>query len=265
MSSARPNASARLTSASIPATTATNGKCLKFWYHMYGPHVNALNVYIKIGSHIGSAVWSRSGTKGDKWRLGYVNVRSSKFFKVRLSPYCLLVRGFFFALLGACYRLNGRLFVKVHFDLLRKAKRLRIVRFPSISLHDFVTWKVLSSKDATDRCSLRMYTNVLWFGCFKEFLVGNIAAFNDGTEFLSEASPLFKNRSISGSVYRGHRYMTSTTSCSKFALTVAASCCHQRLLALDDSTKKECAEHKRRTQWQIVCSCGVPLLRLWLE
>ena len=85
VSGATPNASARFISGSIPATTATGGKCLRFWYHMYGPHVNALNVYVKVGSHVGAAVWNRNGTRGDKWHLGSVTVRSPYFFNVGYS------------------------------------------------------------------------------------------------------------------------------------------------------------------------------------
>ena len=83
VSGATQNASARFISASIPATTAVGGKCLRFWYHMYGPHVNALNVYVKVGTHVGAAVWNRNGTRGNRWHMGYVTVRSPYFFKVR--------------------------------------------------------------------------------------------------------------------------------------------------------------------------------------
>ena len=85
VSGAIQNASARFISGSIPATTATGGKCLRFWYHMYGPHVNALNVYVKVGSHVGAAVWNRNGTRGDTWHLGSVTVRSPYFFNVSCS------------------------------------------------------------------------------------------------------------------------------------------------------------------------------------
>eukprot|EP00795_Rhopilema_esculentum_P012712 gene12712-3431_t len=82
VSNVRPNNFARLISGQIPATSASNGKCLRFWYHMYGAHVNRLNVYVKVGSHLGSPVWTKNGTHGDQWNLAAVTVRSPYFFKV---------------------------------------------------------------------------------------------------------------------------------------------------------------------------------------
>lgn len=44
----KPNDTAGLVSPSIqkPGSSA----CVLFWYHMFGPHVNALNVYMKVGN-----------------------------------------------------------------------------------------------------------------------------------------------------------------------------------------------------------------------
>ena len=39
------NDSAHLASANVPANQQ---QCLQFWYHMYGPNINMLNVYIKV-------------------------------------------------------------------------------------------------------------------------------------------------------------------------------------------------------------------------
>ena len=55
----RPNDTARLVSPSIPQT---GGACLFFWYHMYGTHINTLNVYVKTGSNLTTPTWSRTGT-----------------------------------------------------------------------------------------------------------------------------------------------------------------------------------------------------------
>lgn len=41
----RVNDKARLISQNLAATTAY---CLSFYYHMYGPHINNLNIYIKV-------------------------------------------------------------------------------------------------------------------------------------------------------------------------------------------------------------------------
>ncbi|KAL8608892.1 hypothetical protein ACOMHN_065230 [Nucella lapillus] len=65
------NDTARLVSQTIPASTAY---CFTFWYHMYGIHVNRLNVYIRMGSNLGPAVWTRQQTQGNKWIQGQVLV-----------------------------------------------------------------------------------------------------------------------------------------------------------------------------------------------
>lgn len=74
------NDTARIESASVPATQQ---KCLQFWYHMYGPHVDTLNVYTKVNQQLGSPVWSRSGTQGNKWRHATVSLTVSSKFKVK--------------------------------------------------------------------------------------------------------------------------------------------------------------------------------------
>ena len=74
------NETARIESATIPATQQ---KCLQFWYHMYGPHVDTLNVYTKINNQLGVPVWTLSGTQGNKWRHAVVSLTVSSKFKVR--------------------------------------------------------------------------------------------------------------------------------------------------------------------------------------
>ena len=81
-SSRKPNDTARLISTDIPATGDTGGKCLTFWYHMYGPHVNSLNIYVLIGGHTGKPLWSRTGTQGNKWIKGQVTLIGRQPFKV---------------------------------------------------------------------------------------------------------------------------------------------------------------------------------------
>lgn len=78
----KPNDTARLESATIPATQQ---KCLQFWYHMYGPHVDTLNVYTKINNQSGAPVWTRNGTQGNKWKHAVVSLTVSSKFKVRSS------------------------------------------------------------------------------------------------------------------------------------------------------------------------------------
>ena len=44
---AQHNDTAWLTANGIPNT---NGFCMSFWYHMYGPHVGSLNLYVMVGA-----------------------------------------------------------------------------------------------------------------------------------------------------------------------------------------------------------------------
>ena len=75
----KPNETAQLVSAMIPATRL---KCLGFWYHMYGAHVDTLNVYTKVAAGLGNPVWTRSGTRGDKWWQGTVELTVASKFQV---------------------------------------------------------------------------------------------------------------------------------------------------------------------------------------
>ena len=45
---ARANDTAWLTANGI---LNTNGFCMSFWYHMYGPHVGSLNLYVVVGAY----------------------------------------------------------------------------------------------------------------------------------------------------------------------------------------------------------------------
>ncbi|WAR02785.1 MLRP2-like protein [Mya arenaria] len=68
----RPNDTARILSQSVSLTTG--GKCLKFWYHMYGSDIYKLNIYAKQGSALGSILWSKVGTQGNKWKFANVYI-----------------------------------------------------------------------------------------------------------------------------------------------------------------------------------------------
>ncbi|XP_077471884.1 MAM and LDL-receptor class A domain-containing protein 1 isoform X3 [Stigmatopora argus] len=52
---------------------ATRGRCLTFWYHMFGPDVGTLRVYVNdrkrhdSGNEKGVQKWVEFGDKGDKW------------------------------------------------------------------------------------------------------------------------------------------------------------------------------------------------------
>jgi hypothetical protein len=76
----KPNETARIESALIPSTRQ---KCLQFWYHMYGPHVDTFNVYTKQnGGALGSPIWVKSGTQGNRWRHAVVAMTVSTKFQV---------------------------------------------------------------------------------------------------------------------------------------------------------------------------------------
>ena len=75
-------------SASIPPDGRI-GHCVKFWYHMYGPHVDSLNVYKMIGQNM-VLVWKRVGNNGNQWRYGQVSVNSNLRYQVKIFIYFLI-------------------------------------------------------------------------------------------------------------------------------------------------------------------------------
>ena len=65
------NSTARLISTSTNIGSA--GLCFKFWYNMYGAHVNRLNIYSRQGG-INSLAWTKIGNRGLGWKYGQVFV-----------------------------------------------------------------------------------------------------------------------------------------------------------------------------------------------
>lgn len=51
-----------------------NGKCLVFWYYMYGSGIGRFNVYIKCGNFFGLRVWMVFGNYGNRWLRGMIIV-----------------------------------------------------------------------------------------------------------------------------------------------------------------------------------------------
>lgn len=50
---------------------------------MYGPHVDTLNVYAKQnGGALGAAIWTKSGTQGNRWRHALVAMTVPSKFQV---------------------------------------------------------------------------------------------------------------------------------------------------------------------------------------
>lgn len=82
------NDTAVLESAVVPSTSSKPRQtvCLSFWYHMYGQHVDKLNVFRMTGQTLPSApVWTKQGTQGNQWRRALIGFTSSSPFRVSLS------------------------------------------------------------------------------------------------------------------------------------------------------------------------------------
>ena len=90
------NLAARLISQKMPATNANNGKCLTFWYHMYGPHINTLSVYAVAGNNYTGQIpfWRRTGTQGNKWIEGRATLYAGQPFSVCLIFTFFLISAF---------------------------------------------------------------------------------------------------------------------------------------------------------------------------
>ncbi|EDO47787.1 predicted protein [Nematostella vectensis] len=76
------NDTARLVSQASISSNPSPGKCLNFWFHMYGPHIGSLNLYLKRGSNLGNPIWSRSGTHGNRWNNAIVPITQSGTFQI---------------------------------------------------------------------------------------------------------------------------------------------------------------------------------------
>lgn len=68
------NKKARLLSRTFPST---NGRCMSFWYHMYGSGMGQLNVYIEPAKGVATKIWSLSGDQGNEWRMKQITLTSS--------------------------------------------------------------------------------------------------------------------------------------------------------------------------------------------
>ena len=83
---------ARLLSRTFPSTS---GRCLTFWYHMYGSGMGELNVYVKPAKAAAmTKVWSLNGDQGDEWKMAQVTLISSasdyqvRFLRDNVSFHC---------------------------------------------------------------------------------------------------------------------------------------------------------------------------------
>lgn len=67
----QPNDTARVISPRIKGNGSSKAiRCVSFWYHMYGPHVDILRLYKKQGSSLGKPQWVRQGDQGNNWIQG---------------------------------------------------------------------------------------------------------------------------------------------------------------------------------------------------
>ena len=87
---------ARLLSEDFSPTT-TRGRCVKFWYHMFGNTIGTLRVLVKTGAGNQSetVIWELSGNFGDQWYSAQAPVTSGK-------PYQVLILSF--SRIGKCLK-----------------------------------------------------------------------------------------------------------------------------------------------------------------
>lgn len=78
------NQTARLQSVLVRPTRTTATSCLSFWYHMYGSNIGALNIYIQRGALLGSPLWTRKGTQGNKWINAKITISQTTQYNVRM-------------------------------------------------------------------------------------------------------------------------------------------------------------------------------------
>ena len=55
----------------------------RFWYHMFGAGIGALNIYTVDQSNKSSKIWTQTGAKSSNWELATATVAATGIFKVR--------------------------------------------------------------------------------------------------------------------------------------------------------------------------------------
>ncbi|XP_067126410.1 MAM and LDL-receptor class A domain-containing protein 1-like isoform X1 [Centruroides vittatus] len=61
---------------SPPQNSTTTGRCLIFWYHMFGNLVGTLNIIVDTANG-NDTVWSRSGSQAHSWKMAQRTIKSS--------------------------------------------------------------------------------------------------------------------------------------------------------------------------------------------
>ncbi len=82
-------AKARLETPLIPFVHS--GYCLSWFYHMLGPDIGKLNVYVKVGNRKG-LIWSYGENVGDIWNEAEVTIKKFSDF----SNFTIIIEGNFF-------------------------------------------------------------------------------------------------------------------------------------------------------------------------
>ncbi|KAJ7380815.1 hypothetical protein OS493_007199, partial [Desmophyllum pertusum] len=72
----KPNDTAGLVSPTIQKSGPY--ACVLFWYHMFGPHIGALNVYMKDGGQTKTLMYQKVGSQGDEWKEGLLQLSPTK-------------------------------------------------------------------------------------------------------------------------------------------------------------------------------------------
>lgn len=72
---------ADLVSSLLPPTDGLS--CFNFYYHMFGPTIGTLSVYIAVGVSE-SLKWTLSGSQGDEWKDAHVTISSNSHFYVSI-------------------------------------------------------------------------------------------------------------------------------------------------------------------------------------
>ena len=74
---AQPNSTAQVFSPYVKLKE-NEGGCLQFFYHMFGPDVNQLNLYTSAETAGVKPVWQKKFNKGDKWLFGHFNIETTQ-------------------------------------------------------------------------------------------------------------------------------------------------------------------------------------------
>jgi hypothetical protein len=69
--------------------TSSSGRCIKFWYHMYGNSIGSLNIYYKTNA-TKQIIWGLSGHQTTNrgsggWKFGQAPIRSNVVYQVWFS------------------------------------------------------------------------------------------------------------------------------------------------------------------------------------